>query len=232
MHNPGALTVLKQNPMFRGLPDSLLTTVSGLCTNQHYDTGKVVFAQGEPGNLLFGVISGRIRISTHSANGQELYLNVIEPGEIVGEIAFLDGGTRTATGHAAQPSTCFMIQRTPFMKLLEREPQLTVHLLELVCQRVRWTSKLVADSAFLSVPERLASRLTDLLATQDTDAREQFEVRLSQIELAHFLGVSRQVVNGHLQRWQKQGFVTLSRGSIVVHDLSAVFDGAVMASQT
>ena len=148
-----------------------------------------------------------------------------QSGEIVGEIAFLDGGTRTATGRAAQPSTCFMIQRAPFMKLLKTEPQLTVHLLELVCQRVRWTSKLVADSAFLSVPERLASRLTELLATEDTDAYGQFEVRLSQIELAHFLGVSRQVVNGHLQRWQKQGFVTLSRGSIVVHDLSAVFGG-------
>lgn len=114
MTNPGALTVLKQNPMFRGLPDSVLATVSGLCSNRQYDTGAVVFAQGEPGKQLFGVISGQIRISTESANGQELYLNIIYPGEIVGEIAFLDGGTRTATGRAAQPSTCFVIQRAPF----------------------------------------------------------------------------------------------------------------------
>ncbi len=73
-----------------------------------------MFAQGERGKQLFGVISGQIRISTESANGQELYLNIIYPGEIVGEIAFLDGGTRTATGRAAQPSTCFVIQRAPF----------------------------------------------------------------------------------------------------------------------
>lgn len=226
MTNPGALTVLKQNPMFRGLPDSVLATVSGLCSNRQYDTGAVVFAQGEPGKQLFGVISGQIRISTESANGQELYLNIIYPGEIVGEIAFLDGGTHTATGRAAQPSTCFVIQRAPFMNLLEREPKLAVHLLELVCSRARWTSKLVADSAFLSVPERLATRLAQL-ATARGDGPEQCRLRMSQVELAQFLGVSRQVVNGHLQRWQKQGFVTLSRGSIVVHDLSAVFRGDV-----
>ena len=229
MNNPGALTVLKQNPMFRGLADGLLATISGLCSNRRYETGEVVFAQGEPGNQLFGVISGRIRISTHSANGQELHLNVIETGEIVGEIAFFDRGLRTATGRADEPSSCFMIQRAPFMKLLEREPRLSVHLLELVCQRVRWTSKLVADSAFLSVPERLASRLTELVASGGTRAARQYEVRLSQGELAHFLGVSRQVVNGHLQRWQKQGFVKLSRGLIIVNDLSAVFGDEVLA---
>ena len=223
MTNPGAFTVLKQNPMFRGLPDSVVMTVSGLCSNRRYDEGKVIFAQGEPGNQLFGVISGRIRITTHSVNGQELHLNVIEPGEIVGEIAFLDDGPRTATGRAAQPTTCFMIQRAPFMKLLEREPGLTVHLLELVCKRVRWTSKLVADSAFLSVPERLASRLSELSAVEDLDADGHTKVHISQGDLARFLGCSRQVVNGHLQTWQKQGFVTLARGSIVVHDLSAVF---------
>jgi len=88
MTNPGALTVLKQNPMFRGLPDSVLATVSGLCSNRQYDTGAVVFAQGEPGKQLFGVISGQIRISTESANGQELYLNIIYPGEIVGGSLF------------------------------------------------------------------------------------------------------------------------------------------------
>lgn len=221
MSNPGALTVLKQNPMFRGLPANLLATVAGLCTNRHYATGTIVFAQGEPGNTLFGVLSGQLRISTHSAAGQELHLNVIEPGEIVGEIAFLDGGRRTATGRAAQPSACFQIQRKPFFKLLEQEPELTVHLLQLVCQRVRWTSKLVADSAFLSVPERLATRLQELSDAEDGEG----EVHLSQSELAHFLGVSRQVVNGHLQRWQRRGFVTLSRGTIAVHDLASVFAG-------
>jgi CRP/FNR family transcriptional regulator, cyclic AMP receptor protein len=226
MPNAGALAVLRSSPIFRGIAEEVLTEVAALCRNRVYRRGAAVFEEGAPGTKLYGVISGRLLITTTSEKGVELNLNVAEPGEIVGEIAFLDGGLRTATGRAAETSTCFEVDRGAFFKLLERSPQLSAHLLQLVCKRVRWMTKLAADSAFLSVPERLAVRLRDL-AKPASDARtthdaRAVEVKISQAELAQFLGISRQVVNGYLRVWERAGHLELGRGSIKIKDLAAL----------
>jgi CRP-like cAMP-binding protein len=224
MLNSGALAVLRSSPIFRGVAEELLAEVAGLCRNRVYRRGEAVFEEGTAGTKLYGVISGRLLITTTSEKGSELNLNVVEPGEIVGEIAFLDGGPRTATGRAAETSTCFEMDRAAFFKLLERSPQLSAHLLQLVCKRVRWMTKLAADSAFLTVPERLAVRLRDLAkpaSSHDADARA-VEVKISQAELAQFLGISRQVVNGYLRAWEREGHLELGRGSIKIKDLAAL----------
>jgi len=219
MPNPGAMSVLRGNPIFRELPEDLLADVAELCENHRYRRNEIVFAEGTPGNKLYGVIAGRLLISTSSLEGRDLHLNVVEQGEVVGEIAFLDGGMRTATGRAAEAVTCFEIDRAPFFRLLERSPQLSVHLLQLVCRRVRWMTRLVADSAFLSVPQRLATRMLDL-ARPSASGTESAEIRISQAELAEFLGISRQVVNSYLRAWQRDGRVELARGKILIKDLS------------
>jgi CRP-like cAMP-binding protein len=221
MANSGAMSVLRRNPIFEGVDQSVLEDVAALCRNRHYARGETVFEEGTAGAKLHGVIAGRLIITTTSAQGLELNLNVAEPGEIIGEIAFLDGGLRTATARAAEPSTCFEIDREPFFGLLDRSAQLSAQLLQLVCKRVRWMTKLAADSAFLSVPQRLALHLR-YLAKPSTDGSAVLEVRISQAELADFLGVSRQVVNGYLQVWRKDGRIDVSRGTIRIKDLMAL----------
>src|SRR5262245_60660809 len=118
MTNPGAMSVLRGSPIFRGLPPDVLARLSVLCVNREYARGETVFEEGLPGTKLFGIISGRVLITTSSVEGQDLHLNVVGVGEIVGEIAFLDGGLRTATGRAAEPTVCFELERDPFLRLL------------------------------------------------------------------------------------------------------------------
>jgi len=226
MGNPSALSLLRRSPIFARLPELLLARIEPLCRNHSYRQGDTLFAQGTPGDKLFGILSGRLMISAGSPNGSQVLLNVVGQGEIVGEIAFLDGGLRTASGRAASPINCFTIDRTAFFNLLQQFPQLSIHLMQLLCQRVRWMTKLVADSAFLSVPERMAARLRDLAQPCGTD-ENQVEVRISQAELAQFLGVSRQVVNGYLRGWAKSGRIALARGTIRVHNLSTLTSPAV-----
>ena len=218
MPNPGAMTVLQSNPIFGGLAPARLAEIVELCSNRRYAPGNTIFRQGELGTTLFGVIAGQIRITVTSPEGQELHLNLIEPGEVVGEIAFLDGGQRTATGTAATATTCFAIQRKPFYQLLDRRPEIRQHLLLLLCERVRWTSRLVADSAFLSVPDRLTRRLADLLPAGEQTSGNGVRIKISQLELATYLGVSRQVVNGYLRQWQEAGRLQLGRGAITISD--------------
>ena len=219
MSNQAAFSVLRTSPIFRGLSLEVLESITTLCRIRRYGRGELVFAEGDPGLKLYGVIEGRLIITAGSPQGSELHLNVATPGEIIGEIAFLDGGTRTATARAAEPTTCFELDRPAFFTLLEKCPELSTHLLQLVCRRVREMTKLAADSAFLSVSERLAARLRSL-ATPRPDGRA--EVRISQAELADFLGVSRQVVNGYLQIWKRDGILDLARGAIRIKNLGAL----------
>lgn len=226
MANAGVLTVIRQNSLFRGLPAELHERIADLCQTKQLAKGELLCRQGEPGNALFGIISGQLRISANSADGQEFHLNVLGAGEVLGEIALLDGGERTATAVATSNSLVFLLPRDAFLKVLTEEPQLSAHLLALLCARIRWTSDIVEDVAFRSLPMRLARRVAILARLHGEQSPEGMVLRLSQAELAQFLNVSRQVVNGNLQTWQKLGVISVSRGKIIVKD----FDGLEVAA--
>src|SRR5690606_22814290 len=162
-----------------------------------YHKGAVIFSQGDHGDALYGVASGRVRISASGAGGREVFLNIMEPGDTFGEIAVMDGLPRTAGATALERTTLILLKRVDFLNLVEKEPQLAVHLLKLLCKRLRWTSDLVEESAFLSGSARLAKRLQTLAQLHGRPAADQedaLELRMSQAELAHFLGISRQIV--------------------------------------
>lgn len=218
--NLATLTVLKNNAWFRGIAEPLLREIAALSAQRKYASGEIVFYRDEPGDYLYGVISGSIRVTTQAPDGRELALNTMKAGDVIGEIAVLDGGTRTASGRALEATVVFVVPREQFTALMLRQPTIALHMIELLCQRVRRASQQVEEAAFLSLTERLGRQLESLV--RDTGAALPCTVKISQSELASFLNASRQAVNGCLQRWQKSGFVTLRRGSIVVHDLAGI----------
>lgn len=213
-----ASVVLRRNYMFRGLPERALATIASLATRKVHQKGAIIFSQGDSGDALYGVASGRVRISASGAGGREVFLNIMEPGDTFGEIAVMDGLPRTAGATALDRTTLIVVKRVDFLALLEREPRVAIHLLKLLCERLRWTSELVEESAFLSGTARLAKRLLILASLHGRPAlgTEAMELRISQAELAHFLGISRQIVNQHLGEWAKAGWVELGRGRIVI----------------
>ena len=212
------LTVLRNSPWFQGVEPELLREIACLSTQRRYYNGEAVFTQNEPGEYLFGVISGSIRVTTQAPDGRELALNTMLPGDIIGEIAVLDGGTRTASGHALEETVAFLIPREPFIALISREPTIALHMIKLLCQRVRRSSRQVEEAAFLTLPQRLALLLDSLVDEKNPGCESVDSVTISQSELASFLNVSRQAVNGCLQTWQKEGFITLKRGRIEIRD--------------
>ena len=214
--------MLQGSPLFRGLPPATLERIAALAGQRGYRRGEIVFSAGDAGDALFGVVSGRIRISAGSADGREIFLNIMEPGDSFGEIALLDGGTRTATATATEPSELVSIRREPFFELLEREPQTALELLRLCGERLRWTSGLLEDAALLDAPARLAKRLLSLGEQLGEEGANGRLVRISQEDLASFLGVSRQSVNEQLQDWKSKGWVALGRGTVTVRDAAAL----------
>lgn len=118
--------MLERSPLFRRLPAASLERVAALATQRHYRAGETVSSQGDAGDALYVVVAGRIRISAGTADGREMSLNIMEPGDTFGEIALLDGGSRTATATANESSELVAIRRDHFFALLEREPRVTL----------------------------------------------------------------------------------------------------------
>lgn len=218
-----AAAVLKRNYLFRGLHDTAIERIAALAVKRNYGKGEVIFSQGDSGDALYGIASGRVRISATGAGGQEVFLSIMEPGDTFGEIAVMDGLPRTAGATALDPTRLIVINRHDFLRLLEQEPRLAIHLLKLLCGRLRWTSELVEESAFLAGPARLAKRLLVLASLHGRPTEpSQLELRISQAELAHFLGISRQIVNQHLREWQRNGWVELGRSRVTIRDTAAL----------
>jgi CRP-like cAMP-binding protein len=217
-----ALTVIQRTRLFRGLPSTTLDRIAGLAIRRTYAKGERIFAQADPGDGLYGLVTGRVRISASSADGKELFLNIMEPGDTFGEIALLDGRPRTASASATAASDVVVIPRDAFMGLLRREPELVSHVIELLCERVRWLSGLTEDSALLPVPARLARRLLTLGKMHGQNTTKGVRLSISQEEMARFAGLSRQIVNQYLQSWKAARWVGLGRSNITILDADAL----------
>jgi len=217
-----AKTVVERDSLFRGLPKATLERIAALGVRRIYAEGAVIFMSGDPGDSLCGVVSGRVRISASRPGGKEVFLNIIGPGESFGEIALLDGMARTATATAMMRTELTIIRRDQFLPLLRTEPELAAHLIQLLCQRVRWTAQLMEDTALLSVPARIAKRLLSLAGLQGREPADGIKLIISQEELAQFLSVSRQIVNQHLQAWKARGWIRSGRGNITLSSVRSL----------
>ncbi|KLK91165.1 transcriptional regulator [Microvirga vignae] len=207
-HNLALL--LKANPFFAGLGDDAIEAVAVLCVSRHLDPGETLFLKGDPGDALYAVRRGQIRIATGSSSGRRLTLNLLGPGDVFGEVALLDGRPRTADAVAVEPTELYTVLRRDFFDLLERRPSVAIRIIELLCERIRWMSEQMEERALLPLETRLAHRLVAL--SEDYGC----ELHVSQEELAVFVGASRESVNRQLQDWRRRGWVELSRNRIRV----------------
>jgi CRP-like cAMP-binding protein len=205
--------ILKMNPMFAELGAAELQRISGLCRTRQLAGGEVLFQKGDEGDALFGVRRGQIRIETGASDGARLTLNFLGPGDLFGEVAVLDGQSRTADATTTEPTELFVLRREDFLAHLEREPRVAIKLIELLCQRIRWMSERMEESVLQPLPVRLARRLCALAADFGS------EVHISQEQLGVFVGAARESVNRQLQQWRTDGILDLQRGRVLLLDM-------------
>ena len=207
--------------LFDGLPDGLKARIVAMAVTCRLETEELLFSKGDPGDALYGILSGAVRISITSADGKEVVLNIAGPGEVFGEIALLDGQARSADATATMATELVMVRRSEFQEYLRAEPQLSQHLLTLLCQRLRSSNEQIEDVAFLSLPARLAKKLLSLTSGI---GNPEAEIKLPQHKIAQMVGGTRESVNKHLQRWRREGWIDLRRSTIVVLDPEALRD--------
>lgn len=110
--------VLESNFLFRGLPAGTLDRIAALGKRRSYKKGAVVFSQGDDGDALCGVVAGRVEISASDGEGAQISLNIMEPGDSFGEIALIDGKSRTASAVAMEASDLLVVDRRHFVELM------------------------------------------------------------------------------------------------------------------
>ena len=206
--------------LFRDLPDRSRDMLGGIAMTRMVGKGVSLFSPGEPSTSMFGVIEGRVRVWSVSGAGTEITLNFIGPGELVGEIGVLDGGPRTAGASAIEETRLLVIRRDAFFRAIEAEPALALRIIGLLCQRLRWVTARMEDSALRSAPERLARMLEHLRREygRPSAGGTEIGVRLSQGELARWTQMSREGLNKILARWSEAGLLTSKGGILVLHD--------------
>jgi len=209
--------------LFGGLRPDERAEVVALARVRTFNAGETVFAIGSPGDQMMALLSGTIRISVPSSGGKELLLAMIQPGEVFGELAVLDGKERSADAVAETACTVAILDRREILSFLERNPSAWPSLVKVLCQRLRHTDQVFAEVALLELPVRLAKAMLRVLHWEaDSAAAEPAKIRFSQRELANMLGGSRESVNKCLRNWQRRGVVRIAGGSIIISDRRAL----------
>ncbi|MCW1384384.1 Crp/Fnr family transcriptional regulator [Novosphingobium sp. KCTC 2891] len=192
-----------------------------------FKAGQPLIAQGDKGDTLYIVLKGLARVSMVAANGREIVLDYAEPGHVLGEIAFLDGGERTASVDAIDPVEALCLSRAAFADIIERHKGLSLRLLKAMARRLRQNNAVIeADRAYTSGP-RLARFLLRLIMGgegADAGSEARLKIALSQGELGNFAGMSREQINRQLSAWADSGIVALKTGRVTILDREALVD--------
>lgn len=219
--------LLAGTPLFGSIEIELLTELADRVSLIQIAAYESLFQKGDPGERMYVVVSGLIRIGAISPEGREVTYGMLGPGELLGEIAVLDGGERSADATAMENTQLLALERRDVLAFLDHHPGQAVKLMKVLCQRIRRADALLEDVVFLSLPSRLAKHLLALAATKGgAGSQGGREIRLSQQEIAEHLGISRESVNKVLSKWEEGGMVSLGRGRITINNQTALQDVA------
>ena len=195
-------TLLADVDLFRSLSAEALERVVGASVPRQLRRGDVLFSETDEANELYFVESGRVAIANRSPDGRESVVALMESGDLFGEMALFDGGGRSAGARALEPSTVHTIPYAALRAALDEEPTLLWDVVELLCRRLRSMDNALADAVFLDVTGRTAKRLLELAGDAD-----EFQLPVTQEELAGLVGASRERVNKALASFIKLGWV-------------------------
>jgi CRP/FNR family transcriptional regulator, cyclic AMP receptor protein len=209
------LAVLRKHPFFSDLDPEALDQLCRYAKHSTLKRGATLFSKGDPGNSLYAVISGTVKMSISSPDGRSAILNIIGPGEIFGDMALLDGRARSADAIANSNCEVFIIDRREFIPFVKSQPTLAMKFIELLCTRLRQTSDQVEQIILQNLPGRLASALIRLSEKHRPAAGDR-TIAITQQEISEMVGMTRESVNKQLRAWATRNWVRLEHGAIVV----------------
>jgi CRP-like cAMP-binding protein len=197
--------LLDATELFAALPEDVLEQLRGQTTLQKLAKGDLLFSQGDPAQELFVVAEGRIAIATRSTDGRESMVAVLEAGALFGELGLFDDEPRSADARALTDSVVVALAYDEVRAMLQARPEFLWVIVRLLARRLRATDEALADAVFLDVPARTAKRLLELAG-----ADNEFQLPMTQEDLAGLVGASRERVNKALAMFTRLGWVEVT----------------------
>ncbi|MHB8918198.1 MAG: Crp/Fnr family transcriptional regulator [Desulfocucumaceae bacterium] len=212
---------LRKIHLFSFLNDDQLAEIDGLIMERTYNRSRIIFVEGEPGEAVFFLKSGRIKISKQSEDGREQILHFIHPGEIFAEVILFDGGPYPATAEAVEDSKIGMVRNSDMERITLSNPGIALGMLKIMSRRLRSAQKQINDLALMDTSRRMASTLLFLVAEQGVpcDGGIAIDMSLTNQDLANMIGTSRETANRILSDMRRQKTINIDRKQITVTDI-------------
>jgi CRP/FNR family transcriptional regulator, cyclic AMP receptor protein len=218
MARPPDVEILRRSVVLRSLPSEELAQLAAMMSRHAYRRGEAIFHQGDPGVALHLISDGHVKVVLWGETGDEVILTVLGPGELVGEMALLDGEPRSATVVALEPVQTAALLRADFLAFLRRSPAAVEGLVAGLARTIRRLSAEVGDLATLDLHGRLAKKLLELAEAhgRPADGAIEIQVPLTQEELAGMIGSTRPRVNRLLGFYEDRGAIARRARRIVI----------------
>jgi CRP/FNR family transcriptional regulator, cyclic AMP receptor protein len=213
-----AATLLARTNLFENLDDVARRTLAERSVDRSYKKGQLIFHQGDLGEALFIVVEGHVKVFVTSEDGDEMVLVTLGPSDVFGELAIIDGGPRSASAEALEPTKVLALTRTVLLDSLRSSPQTTDSLLRSLGSLVRRLTEQASDLVFLDLYGRVAKLLLGFAERQlpHDDGAVALDLHVTQTDLAAMVGGSRQSVNQILHAFERRGYLELKGRKIVL----------------
>lgn len=216
--------IFKSVSLFVDLQPAEIEMLADDFGRRQFRQGDTIFHEGDDGNFLYIIESGRVRIFVHSSEGQETSVIVYGPGDMFGELALIDGLPRSASAIALDDAVVYSLNGERFREHTRNIPQLALNFMKALSVRVRYSTQQVGSLSSLDVPRRLARKLLELayIHGEPVALGVSLNITLTQSDLASFTGATRESVNKALGSFRRRSMVAMDEGKIVITDAEAL----------
>ena len=214
-------SIIARIPLFERMSPEEREELRGMMSQTTLRRGEVLFNEGDSGDRLYILLTGKVKLGHTSVDGRENLLAVLGPGEIVGELTLFDPGPRSATATAVATTELLALEHNQLMGFIDSHPTLARDMLRALAVRLRLTNTALADLVFSDVPGRVAKALLDLAERFGAPTEDGIHVPhdLTQEELAQLVGASRETINKSLAEFSSRGWIRLEGRAVTLIDV-------------
>jgi CRP/FNR family cyclic AMP-dependent transcriptional regulator len=208
--------VLKAVPLFSSFPDDQLRMLTTVVGRRSVPRSTTVMASGDPTDSLYIVLSGRLKVLMSDAEGKEVILSILGPGEFFGEMGLIDDSPRSASVLAIEPCELLSISKRDFKKCMAENFEMSMAVMRGLVRRLREADRKIGSLALLDVYGRVARLLLDMAET--VDGEKVVTKRLPKQDIAQMIGASREMVSRVMKDLQMGGYIEVRGSNIVLRD--------------
>ena len=218
------MSALSENSLWGSMSDAQQKEALSLAITKKVPKRATLLELGEDGSNMILIQSGTCKVCLYTASGKEIILDYLGPLQVVGEISLFDEQPRTASVIAVEPCTISIFHRRDLLAFLEKNPDVALRFIQVLCGRLRRTNRLLESDRSFAMGPKLARGLLQLLEDHGVTQEEGRHLRfpISQTDLGNFVSLSRENVNRQLRDWQEDGILDLKSGKMYIQDMDAL----------